>query len=103
MFLLINTALSTQYYKIIINIKLSTLWFIDSVICIYNNLSCTYSIYHIYVPVNFKIEMIIIFKFCCCIKAKEFGRRAVVASESLQDESLSRDIIELMKVCERVN
>lgn len=35
-------------------------------------------------------------------KAKEFGRKAVVASEGHPDDSLSRSIIEFMKNCERV-
>lgn len=35
-------------------------------------------------------------------KAKEFGRKAVVASEGLQDDTMSRSIIEFMKNCERV-
>lgn len=35
-------------------------------------------------------------------KAKEFGRKAVVASEGNADDTLSRSIIEFMKVCDRV-
>lgn len=35
-------------------------------------------------------------------QAKEFGRKAVVASEGNPDDTLSRSIIEFMKNCERV-
>lgn len=35
-------------------------------------------------------------------QAKEFGRKAVVASEGHPDDTLSRSIIEFMKNCERV-
>lgn len=35
-------------------------------------------------------------------QAKEFGRKAVVASEGNSDDTLSRSIIEFMKNCERV-
>ncbi|KAL3861144.1 hypothetical protein ACJMK2_007213 [Sinanodonta woodiana] len=35
-------------------------------------------------------------------KAKEFGRKAVVASEGHPDDNLSRSIVEFMKVCDRV-
>eukprot|EP00745_Piridium_sociabile_P039368 TRINITY_DN7351_c0_g1_i4.p1 TRINITY_DN7351_c0_g1~~TRINITY_DN7351_c0_g1_i4.p1 ORF type:complete len:364 (+),score=95.56 TRINITY_DN7351_c0_g1_i4:114-1205(+) len=35
-------------------------------------------------------------------KAKEFGRKAVVASENNPDDNFSRNIVEFMKVCERV-
>ena len=36
------------------------------------------------------------------LQAKEFGRKAVVASENNQDDNFSRNIVEFMKVCERV-
>ncbi|WAR14938.1 ZMY12-like protein [Mya arenaria] len=36
-------------------------------------------------------------------KAKEFGRKAVVASESHPDDSMSRSIIEFMKNCDRIS
>ncbi|XP_041377508.1 zinc finger MYND domain-containing protein 12-like isoform X2 [Gigantopelta aegis] len=35
-------------------------------------------------------------------RAKEFGRKAVVASDGSPDDNFSRTIIEFMKVCERV-
>ena len=35
-------------------------------------------------------------------QAKEFGRKAVVASDGNPDDNFSRTIIEFMKVCERV-
>lgn len=35
-------------------------------------------------------------------KAKEFGRKAVVASDNNPDENFSRNIVEFMKVCERI-
>ncbi|XP_076451715.1 zinc finger MYND domain-containing protein 12-like [Babylonia areolata] len=35
-------------------------------------------------------------------KAKEFGRKAVVASENNPDDNFSRNIVEFMKVCERI-
>lgn len=35
-------------------------------------------------------------------KAKEFGRKAVSVSEGVQDEDFSRNIVEFLKVCERV-
>lgn len=35
-------------------------------------------------------------------KAKEFGRKAVAASEGVQEEEFSRNIVEFLKVCERV-
>ncbi|KAK7094179.1 zinc finger MYND domain-containing protein 12-like [Littorina saxatilis] len=35
--------------------------------------------------------------------AKEFGRKAVVASENNLDDDFSRNVVEFMKVCERVN
>lgn len=36
------------------------------------------------------------------LQAKEFGRKAVVASENNPDDNFSRNIVEFMKVCERV-
>ena len=41
-------------------------------------------------------------KPCYILQAKEFGRKAVVASEGDDDDSLSRSIIEFMKVCDRM-
>ena len=35
-------------------------------------------------------------------QAKEFGRKAVVVSEAMNDEDFSKNIIEFMKMCERV-
>lgn len=42
------------------------------------------------------------FPYVAPFQAKEFGRKAVVASEGNPDDSLSRSIIEFMKNCERV-
>ncbi|XP_025081021.1 zinc finger MYND domain-containing protein 12-like [Pomacea canaliculata] len=35
-------------------------------------------------------------------KAKEFGRKAVVASDNSADDNFSRNIVEFMKICERI-
>jgi len=35
-------------------------------------------------------------------KAKEFGRRAVGASDVVQDENYSRSIVDFLKVCENI-
>ena len=38
----------------------------------------------------------------CLLQAKEYGRKAVVASEGVKDEEFSKNIVEFMKMCERV-
>lgn len=35
-------------------------------------------------------------------QAKEFGRKAVAASATIQDEEFSRTLVEFVKVCENV-
>jgi uncharacterized membrane protein YoaT (DUF817 family) len=36
------------------------------------------------------------------VQAKEFGRKAVAASATIQDEEFSRTLVEFVKVCENV-
>ena len=38
-----------------------------------------------------------------CVKAKEFGRKAVSMSASTQDEQLSRKLVDFLKVCENID
>lgn len=49
------------------------------------------------------IDLWIVFTKCIFnFQAKEFGRKAVVASDNNPDENFSRNIVEFMKICERV-
>ena len=41
-------------------------------------------------------------KMFALFQAKEFGRRAVVASEGVNDEEFSKKIVEFMKMCELI-
>ena len=38
--------------------------------------------------------------FSVFIQAKEFGRKAIVASENAPDDNVSRTVVEFMKICE---
>ena len=52
-------------------------------------------------PPVFNFNQPLIF-LCDFFKAKEYGRKAVVASEAVKDEEFSKNIVEFMKMCERV-
>ena len=43
-----------------------------------------------------------VFAIFFLFQAKEFGRKAVVQSESSENEELTRDIVEFMKACDKV-
>ena len=46
----------------------------------------------------FQLQSLNLIKSCLFFQAKEFGRKAVVASEGHPDDTLSRTIVEFMKI-----